>query len=114
MGKPDRPFSSGRNKDHAVVEKLCGTSVEIVCEGLSKKAALEIEAELIAEFSKKFHLVNRAGSEQRTKVFIQKLTFPRKVRTTITYNNLTKTKKRKGAIKTPFSHSSSHINKLPH
>lgn len=70
MGKPDRPFSSGRNKDHAVVEKLCGTSIEVVCEGLSKKAALEIEAELIAEFSKKFHLVNRAGSEQRTKVFI--------------------------------------------
>lgn len=30
MGKPDRPFTSGRNEDHAVVEKLCGTSVEIV------------------------------------------------------------------------------------
>ena len=70
MGKPDRPFTSGRNEDHSVVEKLCGTSVEVVCEGLSKKAALEIEGELIAEFSQKFHLVNRAGSEQRTKVFI--------------------------------------------
>lgn len=70
MGKPGRPFASGRNEDHALVEKLCGTSVEVVCEGLSKKAALEIEAELIAEFSKKFLLVNRACSEQKTKVFL--------------------------------------------
>lgn len=70
MGKPDRPFTSGRNEDHAIVERICGTSVEVVCEGLSKKVALEIETALIAEFSQKFLLVNRAGSEQKTKVFI--------------------------------------------
>lgn len=66
-GTEDRPTSGDRNDLCNLISEWCGVEVEVVADGLTKAEAMQIEKELIKEFSIKypFSMTNKQHSSRR-------------------------------------------------